>query len=62
MMDNVIIAYLINVLLLVVFIIDRLFRLRSIKEFRDAKARWRNIYLRAINVTPARSKVFGPLF
>lgn len=36
-MNSIIISYLINVLLIAAFIIDRLFRLRSLNEYRDAK-------------------------
>jgi hypothetical protein len=36
-MNNIIISYLVNVLLIAAFIIDRLFRLCSLTEFRDAK-------------------------
>ena len=34
---NIVISYAFNLLLIAAFIIDRLFRLRSLKEFRDAK-------------------------
>jgi len=36
-MNHIIVSYLINLLLVAAFIIDRLFRLRSLKEYREAK-------------------------